>query len=563
MLSSVPADKGSRKRLGAWYTPPSIVSFLVRWAVRTAESRVLDPAVGDGAFLVEASRQLGALGQKAPERQVFGVDVRTEAVTATRASLASIVSHSPQLVVSDFFEVEPPTSLLPQLPAMDAVVGNPPYIRYQAFAGRTRALAVERGREAGVHLSRLGSSWAAFVVHATSFVREGGCLAFVLPEELAQASYAEPIRAFLRRTFRKTTVIAFDEFLFPGSQERVVLLLADGKGVGPAGKLAFARVPRPEDLGVYDDTLPGEEVFEEGTQPEKWHPGSEDEAARLLDELFRHDKMVPLRSIARTGIGYVTGANDYFVLRPSEATRRAFPAEALRSTVIAARHVPGAVLSAHDVAAMMARDERCLLWSGAGGHDQAVAQYLEEGRERGIPQRYKCRVRDPWYVVPGVTVPEAFLTYMSHDVPRLTLNSALTTCSNNLLAVQSYSVDGPITPSLVASFYNSATMLSAERTGRHYGGGVLKLEPSEAGRVLVPRLGRHEAASLEGLLEEIDRFIRSHQTGQALALIDSLVLRQFMGLGAFEIRLIQESRGRRQRVRLGERGHALRTRPTE
>ena len=51
---------------------------------------------------------------------------------------------------------------------------------------------------------------------------------------------------------------------------------------------------------------------------------------------------------------------------------------------------------------------------------------------------------------------------------------------------------------LVMGFVNSLTALSAELEGRHYGGGVLELVPSEIERLLVPVM-RHSAAALRRL----------------------------------------------------------------
>jgi hypothetical protein len=55
----------------------------------------------------------------------------------------------------------------------------------------------------------------------------------------------------------------------------------------------------------------------------------------------------------------------------------------------------------------------------------------------------------------------------------------------------------------VAAFVNSVTALSAEMNGRHYGGGVLELVPSEAERLLVP--ARRERASLG----QLDAMVRA------------------------------------------------------
>jgi hypothetical protein len=57
---------------------------------------------------------------------------------------------------------------------------------------------------------------------------------------------------------------------------------------------------------------------------------------------------------------------------------------------------------------------------------------------------------------------------------------------------------------LVGSFVNSLTALSAELEGRHYGGGVLELVPSEIERLLVP----HVPGTRADLLR-LDSLIRS------------------------------------------------------
>lgn len=69
--------------------------------------------------------------------------------------------------MSDFFDVAPTGNY-------DAVVGNPPYVRYQDFAGEARSRSRAAALRAGVPLTALASSWAAFTVHAALFLRPGG-----------------------------------------------------------------------------------------------------------------------------------------------------------------------------------------------------------------------------------------------------------------------------------------------------------------------------------------------------------------------------------------------------
>jgi hypothetical protein len=55
---------------------------------------------------------------------------------------------------------------------------------------------------------------------------------------------------------------------------------------------------------------------------------------------------------------------------------------------------------------------------------RSVKCYLETDAGRVARTAYKCRVRDPWYVVPDVQVPDFFLTYMAGLEPALLRNDA-------------------------------------------------------------------------------------------------------------------------------------------
>jgi adenine-specific DNA-methyltransferase len=117
---------------------------------------------------------------------------------------------------------------------------------------------------------------------------------------------------------------------------------------------------------------------------------------------------------------------------------------------------------------------------------------------------------------------------MSDALPRLCWNDAGAVSSNTLHNVRLPGVPRALAPALVAAFYNSATLLSCERVGRSYGGGVLKLEPREADRVLLPALAlvaRHQSA-LERLAPSIDAALRAgHEAGiqEAISEVDRLL----------------------------------------
>jgi adenine-specific DNA-methyltransferase len=527
MVTSSPPERRERKTLGAFYSPLSLVEPMVSWAVTHADQSVLDPSCGDGVFLEAASRGLRELGAS-PERiasLLYAVDLNPDAGLVTQNRLvSSIGAPFGNVRIASFFSLSP----LGPPEGVDLVIGNPPYIRYQEFAGRARGEALERVANAGVRLNRLASSWAHFVVHAMAFLRPGGRLALILPAEIIHALYAAPLRDYLRNSFEEVYIIAFRQAVFPDVQEEVVLLLASGKERGP-GRLGLTEVEACTDLANLEAILTGAEVFGVGEGPLKWIPGyASRPGAATLDHLQGRGLLCPLGDIGKASIGFVTGANKYFVLTAEEAARRRLPAASLQPVLARARQIPGLQITRADIARAQLLGERCLLWVPGEKLTRAEKAYVDKGEELGYDNRHKCRIRSPWFRVPLVATPDAFLTYMSSVVPRLCLNRAQVISSNTLLSIRLARIPARLRKAFVTAFYNSATLLSCERIGRSYGGGVLKLEPGEADRVLVPSVdlvARHER-SLTRLAGQVDSALRDREESSLvhiLAAVDSLL----------------------------------------
>jgi hypothetical protein len=396
-----------------------------------------------------------------------------------------------------------------------------------------------------------------------TFLRKGGRLALILPAELIHTSYAAPLRRHLRASFGKVTVVSFREAVFPGAQEEVVVVLAEDHGEEHRG-LSLLELTSGQDLGKLDQLEA--QSFEKGIEPAKWLPRrAADRAASILTRLEGLSLMAPLGHAAKASIGFVSGANEFFVLTPEEASRWKLPAASLRYTLIRARQMPDLLVTKRDVARLVSQNERCLLWLPGPEPTASERAYIKHGEEIGIPERYKCRVRTPWYRVPGVVVPEAFLTYMSATFPRLGRNQAGATTTNNLHAVRLSEIPSALRRAFVVAFYNSATLLSCEWTGRSYGGGVLKLEPSEADRVHVPtvalvRKHREALVRLENPLREALR-----KGGEAVAPLIDAVDRALLlpnGLHENELAELRQAREdlaerRRSRARSGRETLAL------
>ena len=228
----------------------------------------------------------------------------------------------------------------------------------------------------------------------------------------------------------------------------------------------------------------------------------------LYQDIARHPDSSRLGLTASVGIGYVTGDNEFFHLRPSEAAHWDIPDEFLHPTVRNGRVLPTRILSPDTIEEWRRSDEPMPLLRipREATLPPPVLEYLDSEMGQQARQTYKCRNRNPWYSVPDVRVPACFLTYMSGVVPNLVRNPAGATCTNALHAV--HPRNGGDVDRLLDVWDSTFVQLSCELEGHALGGGMLKLEPREAARVVVPGTGTL-SESVESGLRDAVRTLRS------------------------------------------------------
>lgn len=540
-LTAVEDTPARRKARGAFFTPPDLAAHLVRWAIRSGADAVLEPSCGEAAFLVEAADRLDVLGLGAGDRGglLHGVDVHAASLLTAAARLSG-TRHAVRLDVGDFFD-------RPAEPRYDAVIGNPPFVRYQDFSGADR----HRGREAalrgGVNLTRLASSWAAFAVHAVLFLRPGGRLGLVLPAELLSVNYAAEVRQFLMRRFGRIRLVLFTERVFPGVLAEVVLLLAEGDG--GTGNCELQQVRDVAELAAGGGAVSS---WEPGPGAPKWTPALLPGPARqAYAELVAGPAMGTLHTWGETTLGAVTGNNRFFAMSPRQAEAAGLrPGPDLVALCPpGSRHLRGLSLSRPAWTALGRAGACTWLFRPPGEPGNAARAHIAAGETTGVQDAYKCRVRTPWWRVPLGPPADLFLTCMNADTPRLSANRARVAHLNSVHGLHLHpSLPGAARRQagalLPLAALNSLTLLGAETVGRAYGGGLLKLEPGEADALPVPGpdLLTRVGPALSALRRPVAARLAAGRLLPAVELVDDVLLAGALGLGPGELATLRDAR---------------------
>lgn len=468
-----------RKAYGAFYTPTDAAHYLASWAMR-GDGEVLEPSTGDGSFVTAAREVAAARGWSRPTFVASELNPRTAADVVGRG-----VVRPDELALGDF--------LAAPVRPVDAAIGNPPYVRLRALPADQVRTALDASRaDLGEEMASSGSVWMPFVARTVGFLKPGGRLALVLPWDFTYVRYARPLWRHLGETFGSLRVVRVRERLFPDIGQDVLLLLAEGKGRHTDHVLfeahrtvrdLIAETPEVRSEVPLTRVVAGERAFQEALLP-----------APVVAMLERtRASTVPARDLVTFNIGYVSGDKDFF----HPPVSAGLPDASLRPALTNARRLRGGGLwtSGLDDAATSR------LWLPAGELSEAEERYERRGRRLGVHRRYKCRVRSPWYAVPGVKVPDLVLSVFSQR-PILMVNDGGHVASNSLLCGYLQAGDAA---SFAAGWYSSLTLLHAELEVHSLGGGVFVLVPQEAGNVRVPAPGLVPTSVLPAAAEALAR----------------------------------------------------------
>lgn len=474
----------SQKHRGAYFTPDDVAATLIGWVAHSPRDRLLDPSCGDGQFIAKHRNSVG--------------------IEQDGHSAGEAMQHAPWALVheGDFFTWAAETR-----ERFECAAGNPPFIRYQTFKGVARERALGLCRRLGAHFSGLASSWAPFLVASAGLLKPGGRMAFVVPAEIGHAPYAAPLLDYLVDNFELVQVVAVRRKLFPDLSEDCWLLYTEGFG-GCTGEIRFTALDSFEPAACRRPpraiAVPVDQWRVDWSR--RLRPFLLSEAAReLYREVARHPLARRFKDTASVGIGYVSGANDFFHLRPSEAERLGIPGKLLHPAVRNGRALPARSLTRSTIAKWQDADDPVMLLRlpkiRAAELPASVRRYLDSDAGRKAREAYKCRVREPWFSVPDVQTPDYFMSYMSGVSAALVRNACGATCTNSVHSVRVK--DRASMAAFLAAWDGSFMALSREVEGHPLGGGMLKLEPREAGQLLLAPAEALPAKANRDLLEAV------------------------------------------------------------
>jgi hypothetical protein len=344
-------------------------------------------------------------------------------------------------------------------------------------------------------------------------------------------------------------VVDPEEIWFDGTLQGAVILFAEKKshpaehceGVGIV-KVSGRSFVSEDPTKLFNDAARINGKTVEG----KWTRALLTTVERSLFDSFAEDKHVHrFDDIAKVDVGIVTGANKFFLVQDETVSR--YGLEKFAHPMFGrSEHCPGVIYDErqHAQNAKIGYPTN-FIWitKPKSALSKKVLEYIATGETEELHTRYKCRMREPWFTVPSVYATEVCMLKRASDTPRLIVNKLSAYTTDTAYRVKTL---GTSPERLVYCFLNALTALSVELEGRHYGGGVLELVPSEIEKLLVPL-----PPNLRPQLQQLDKLVRKETAAVMLEKQSQIILGQ-LGMSRKEQEQLLTAwhrlKNRRQRV---------------
>lgn len=465
-IQSIPTSRDQREKLrekGQFWTPPWVADAMMNYVIDDTKL-IFDPAVGKGAFL-ESLRRITS-----KKVSFYGTDVDDNIL------LSDIFLDKNCLVEKRDFIKNPPKQLF------KSIIANPPYIRHHRIDSETKFFLKNlTAKITGFTLDGRTGYHIFFLLQALYHLEENGKLAFIMPADTCEGTFAKKLWGWISQKYAIECVINFAESAtpFPTVDTNPLIFLI--KKAEPLDNLIWVKVNKPysEDLTRFVknnfqtkhlDTISVthrniKEALETGfSRPQQNGNG------------FKYH----LSDFAKVMRGIATGSNEFFFLTNNQVKELKIPEKYLKIAIGRTKDISGDIIGKNDVKQLQEKQRPTFLLSIDDKKEdlpKTVVKYLKLGEEMGLPDKALIQQRKPWFRMEKREIPPILFTYLGRRNSRFILNQANSLPLTGFLCIYPIKKDELFVHNLWKVLNHPDTIKNLFLVGKSYGSGAIKVEP--------------------------------------------------------------------------------------
>ena len=478
-----------RNILGQFSTPNTLANSILKYIQtvipENTKIRFLDPAMGTGSFY----SALNNVFDSSEIETAVGYEIDEHYAIPTRQLWSQT---SLEYKLADFTKVKPP---LEEKHRYNLIICNPPYVRHHHINGCKKDLKQVALDAAGINLSGLAGLYCYFLALSHPWMQSGCIAAWLLPSEFMDVNYGQAVKDYL---LNKVTLLQIHRFeptdvQFDDALVSSVIVWFKNKIPDSDREVIFSfggRIDTPTHIkSIQSKVLVNEK---------KWT------RFPIFNERIENPTL-KLSHFFTVKRGIATGDNNFFIITIDELKQRNLPIQEFRPILPSPRYLNKTEIKA-DKNGYPIIEKRLFVLDSKLSIDKiqiiypTLYDYLQEGIQRGVLNRYICKNRKIWYSQENRHESNFYCTYIGRSDNknkkpfRFILNYSKAIVSNSYLVLypkENLRKKIEYQPELLKQIKESLNQISTKamlQEGRVYGGGMHKLEPKELSNISAKEL---------------------------------------------------------------------------
>lgn len=420
-----------KKSLGQFFTPENLSQIMMEWIDPKPGNHILDPAIGTGNLILKSPDSIHITG--------FDIDQKC---------LNYVAQHRPStdLRLENFLEYD--------FTQYDGIIANPPYLKYNSYSIPS-SLKDVFFNEFGLRYEAKVNSYIIFVTKCIQHLKEGKKASFLIPSDWLKIKSGEAFKNWILSSGYMRHLIIFNEQIpvFKDNMSTACLLLMEKT----KGSYEIRKLDYTSDLNLKN-------ILE--IKPET-----------KINKVHKKN-YVPLSEFVTIRRGIATGANSWFIQSQSKTN---LPEDYLVKCIAKAYNIKNNKFTEYD-------------WVDMGSpvlvqpdiHNEKCLDYIRQGEDQNIHLGYLTSKRKYWYKINLPSTPDYFLNVFT----RSKFNFIENLCKAHSLTCFHYVYlkDKTLKNKFEKMILSDEFQQNAKDVMKVYAGGLMKLEPKMAEKIMVPNI---------------------------------------------------------------------------
>ncbi len=202
-----------KKLNGAFFTPITIVNFIINEVSPQINDKCIDPSCGSGAFLIGLVEYFKKKYKKSiksiVQNNIYGYDLLSYNIKRAKILLTLYALTNNEILNEKDFNLFCQNSLTQQIDLkFDIVVGNPPYVKFQDLDDYTRNYLLKNFRTT---VKGTFNTYFAFFELGYNLLNKNGKMGYITPNNFFTSLAGQPLREFFKKNKSIYKIIDFKD----------------------------------------------------------------------------------------------------------------------------------------------------------------------------------------------------------------------------------------------------------------------------------------------------------------------------------------------------------------